>query len=175
MAAPFEELRRGGRELWFYSSPTVQAGAYHRDHLWECWKARATGIGFWSYASASGIGNTWNHLGAKGPIYSPVYIDSTSVTDGKRWLAIIEGIQDYEYLRMLRDRVEELEAAERGSAAVNEAKELLNRLPDDVLRGDVTFDAGRLLVLDALSRLRGAPHPTRATRHAAPAIDQDQE
>lgn len=39
-----------------------------------------------------------------------MYIDSMSVTDGKHWLAIIEGIQDYECLRMLRDRVAELVA-----------------------------------------------------------------
>jgi hypothetical protein len=153
MAAAYEKLRQGGRDLWFYSSPTRQAGVYYRDHLWECWKARATGIGFWAYGDAGGIGNSWNQLGSTGPIFSPIYIDSTSATDSKGWLAIIEGIQDYEYLRILRDRAEAREAAGTDAAAVKKAKALLETLPDEVLAGNLPFDEARQRVLDALVRL----------------------
>jgi len=153
MAAALEELRSDGRELWFYSSPVREAGVYYRDHLWECWKAKATGIGFWAYGDAGGIVNSWNQLGSTTAIFSPVYIDSNSVTDSKGWLAIIEGIQDYEYLRMLRDRVKELEATGEDAPPVRDAKSLLATLPGEVLAGDVSFDHGRLQILDALSRL----------------------
>lgn len=148
MADGFEELRKGGRELWLYSSPTLEADIYYRDHAWTCWKAKATGLGFWAYGDAGGRGNSWNQVGATGPIYTPVYIDSKSVTDGKHWLAIIEGIQDYEYLRLLRDRVEE--------TGDREAKKLIESLPDKVLEGEISFDEARENVLDALLSLAGS-------------------
>ena len=158
MSEFYEKMRQGDRELWFYSSPTQVAAAYHRDHVWELWKAQGTGIGFWSYASASGIGNTWNQIGARGPIYSPVFIDSRSVTDGKHWLAIIEGIQDYEYMRILRDRVKQMEADGKTNAALTQAKGLLKTLPNRVLASDISYDEARLAALDALLSL-GSSYP----------------
>ncbi len=158
----YDKLRRGGRELWFYDCgggpPVKDAIAYYRAPEWECWKAQATGIGFWAYGDAGGIANSWNQLGATRIIYSPVYIDSDSVTDGKHWLAIIEGIQDHEYLRMLNDRVAELKAGGNSSEALTQAEELLVTLPDQVIaaaeEGDLAAcDGGRAQVLDALVAL----------------------
>jgi hypothetical protein len=62
-----------------------------------------------------------------------------SVCDGKHWLAIIEGIQDYEYLRMLRDRLAELEKAGRRSPALDRARKLLATLPPEAIEA---ADAG---------------------------------
>jgi len=156
IAKLYDELRDGGRELWFYSGscPSVQTATSFRRHAWHCWIAKATGTGYWSYGDAGGTCNSWNQLGTDRTIYSPVYIDATSVTDGKHWLAIIEGIQDYEYLRMLRDRVEELVAAGHSTEAIDEASNLLTTLPAEVLAGAVTCEGGRLQTLNALSRLR---------------------
>lgn len=154
MVAALEKLRADGRELWLYSSPTRHAGVYYRDHLWECWKAKATGIGFWSYGDAGAIVNSWNQLGSTTAIFSPIYIDSNSVTDSKGWLAIIEGIQDYEYLRLLRNRVDELEAAGIKSPSIDEASSLLGSLPDSVLSGNTPFDEARLNILDTLLLLQ---------------------
>ncbi len=169
----YENLRRDGRELWFYScagGPSIQdALRYFRAQEWHCWKAGATGTAFWAYGDVGGW-PTWNQLGATRGIYSPVYVDSHSVTDGKHWLAIIEGIQDYEYLRMLQDRIDQLEAAGHASDALARAKELLATIPDQVIfdqnyspwhdlvaaeqsTSNVCDDA-RLQVLDALLLLR---------------------
>jgi len=159
----YENLRRAGHQLWFYDcsgGPSVlDALTYYRVQQWKCWKAQATGTAFWAYGDGGGIGNSWNQLGASRTIYSPVYIDSHSVTDGKHWLAIIEGIQDYEYLRMLRDEVNRLKAAGNTGEAVTEAERLLTTLPDKVIaatgQGDSNAcDKARLQVLDALLHLR---------------------
>ena len=159
----YDKLRRDGRQLWFYDCgggpPVKDAIGYYRAPEWECWKAQATGIGFWAYGDAGGIANSWNQLGATRIVYSPVYIDSDSVTDGKHWRAIIEGIQDYEYLRMLNDRVAELKAAGNTSEAFAQVEKLLATLPDQVLAGcaagdTAACDRGRGRVLDALLALK---------------------
>jgi hypothetical protein len=155
-AAFWEELRAGGRELWVYSDsdPSTKSARSFLVDGWNCWRANATGTGYWSYGDAGGFGNSWNQLAARGPIFSPVYIDSGSVTDSKVWLAINEGIQDYEYLRLLRDRVDELAAAGRADEALARAREMLTRLPAAVYQGDVSCEQGRLQVLEALLALR---------------------
>ena len=66
------------------------------------------------------------------------------------WLAIIEGIQDYEYLRMLRDRVD---ATNAGGAALEGARTLLATLPGPVAGAELHCEAARLRVLDALGSL----------------------
>ncbi len=150
----YESLRRGGRALWFYSAtdPSRSALVFRRQQ-WSVWKARGTGTGYWSYGDAGGIGNSWNQIGAKRMIYSPLYIDSHSVTDGKQWLAIIEGRQDYEYLHMLQDKVQQLGDAGQTSTALTRARQLLAVLPDEVIGGDLTCDQGRMRVLDTLLEL----------------------
>jgi len=85
-------------------------------------------------------------------------IDSKSVTDGKHWLAIFEGVQDYEYLLMLKDRLEELRRVGRQDETVAAAQKLLDELPDEVIAavkaGDIAAcDTGRLRVLDMLEAL----------------------
>ncbi len=158
----YEKLRRNGCELWFYScggGPTSNdAIAYYRAQQWECWRAKATGTAFWSYGDAGKARCSWNAFTAVGEIYAPVYIDSNSITDGKHWLAVIEGVRDFEYLRLLSARVSELKNAGQATRTAA-AEELLRDLPtsvvDAALNGDLdTCDAGRIEVLDALAALR---------------------
>ena len=52
-------------------------------------------------------------------------LDATSVTDGKQMEAIREGVEDYEYLRMLRDRIDELARKGAGAAVLDPARKLL--------------------------------------------------
>ena len=160
----YEKLRAGGRQLWLYNTAggpaSLDAIRSHRGQQWKLWPIKGTGTHFWSYADTGGSpGGSWNQFAAASEIYSKVYIDPTSVTDGKHWLAIVEGIQDYEYLRMLRDRVAQLEAAGRKSPALNSARELLKTLPVEAIEaadgGDIeAYDRARLQVLDALAALR---------------------
>jgi hypothetical protein len=119
---------------------------------------KGTGTGFWCYGPGGDGFTSWNTFAADTELYSPAYVGVDRVDDGKHWLAIIEGIQDYEYLRMLRDRIAELEPAGRQSPALDRARELLQALPAEALKaaaaGDLdAFDRARLKVLDAMLEL----------------------
>ena len=56
------------------------------------------------------------------------------VTD-KRMEAIREGVQDYEYLVMLRERVENSEAVGQKSPSLSKARSLLDSVCEQVLAG----------------------------------------
>ena len=158
----YQEMKGPTRQLWFYSCGggpmSGDAVGYYRAQQWRAWRAGATGTAFWAYCDAGGSPSSWNSFAARGEIYAPVYIDSDSATDSKHWLGIVEGVQDYEYLRMLRDRIEKLEANGGGDARVTAARKVLDTVPDDVIaaveEGDrAACDRGRLRVLDALVSL----------------------
>ncbi len=102
------DLVKGGkRKLWFYqcAGPLRELCpyAYNRLQAWYCWKYGAVGSGFWAYADSSRT--PWNVYKAPRHIYSPVYIGTERVVDGKHFEAIREGVEDYEYLSLLQDRV----------------------------------------------------------------------
>ncbi len=62
------------------------------------------------------------------------FLDADSVTAGKHMEALREGIQDYEYLRMLRDRIQELEQQAKSAAVIDAAKNLLDSAARRVTR-----------------------------------------
>ena len=121
------ELRRKGVELWFYqcSGPArlLDPYYYHRLLAWHCFKHGAVGMGFWAYAD-NGWSYIWNEHTARRTIYSPVYIGEDFVVTGKHWEAVREGVEDYEYLRMLRDaarRTSDPDLARRAEKLLREA------------------------------------------------------
>ncbi len=159
----YEELRVEGRQLWFYNTAggpaSLDAIRNHRGQQWKLWPVHGTGTHYWSYGDVGGSPNgSWNHFAATGEIYAKVYLDANSVTDGKHWLAIIEGIQDYEYLQILHDRIAALEAAKERGPELERARRLLQTLPEQAIEaadsGDIeAYDRARLTVLDMLRRL----------------------
>ncbi|MGB2823183.1 MAG: hypothetical protein WBF17_19520, partial [Phycisphaerae bacterium] len=98
-------------------------------------------------------------------------LDDTTVTRGKHMEAVREGVQDYEYLRMLRDRTAALAAkdpadprleparkqlataAERVTACMTDPGQINWSRPKD--RG--TADRVRVEILEALTNLPAAP------------------
>jgi hypothetical protein len=159
----YQELRDKGKQLWLYMTdggPASLSVSAHRSLQWKLWESKGTGTHFWSYADVGGSpGGSWNQFAAVGEIFSKVYIDGTSVTDGKHWLAIVEGIQDYEYLKMLHDRIAKPEATGHKSQDLDSARKLLDTLPAKAIKaaekGDIeAYDRARLCVLDALLALR---------------------
>jgi hypothetical protein len=80
----------------------------------------------------------WNEYPAKGNgPYCPIYLDDTSVTPAKYMEAIREGVQDYEYLVMLRERIAQLERRARPvPAMLPRAKALLAGACERVLKGE---------------------------------------
>jgi hypothetical protein len=160
-----------GRTLWFYScsgpARSFDPFSYYLLQEWHCFKVGATGSGFWSFTDTSKV-SVWNEYLAAGPgPYCPMYLDETSVTSAKWMEAIREGVQDYEYLAMLRDRIAALRAEGKGQRQdVKGAADLLATAADRVLAGEngpnwrwdeikdrSVADRVRLEVLDFLEKL----------------------
>lgn len=124
----FVRQREGGRELAFYSckGPTrlLDPYAYYRLQAWSCWLYGAKASYFWAFGDAGG-GSSWNEYAAPRAAYVPFFLDATSVTPGKHMEALREGVEDYEYLVMLRDRIAEAERAGVKSKALENAKRIL--------------------------------------------------
>lgn len=164
--------REAGRTLWFYScsgpGKLLDPYAYHRMQHWFCWKYDAKGSCFWAFGDSNGA-SSWNEYLTHRGAYTPVFLDDHSVTPGKHMEAIREGMEDYEYLRMLRDRVTELEQEGAEGELLDEARKLLTSAADRVTgcmtesprimwqtsKDRSVADTVRLEILEMLTRLKG--------------------
>jgi len=141
---PYHDLclsqREGGRELGFYScsgpARTFDPYSYYLLQQWHIFAIGGRWAGFWCFADAGGV-SCWNEYPAttRGP-YCPIYLDDTSVTAAKYMEAIREGVQDYEHLVMLRDRIAALEKAKPPHPKLAAAKALLAGACNRVLQAD---------------------------------------
>ena len=126
---------KAGKELWFYScngpGKLLDPYSYHRMQQWFCWKYDAKGSCFWSFADSRGP-SSWNEYISTAGAFTPVFLDKDSVTCGKHMEAIREGMEDYEYLRMLRDRIDELVKKNVQGKVIDSAKKLLGSATDRV-------------------------------------------
>ncbi len=124
----FVKQREAGKELWFYtcSGPgrLLDPYACHRMQQWFCWKYGAKGSCFWAFGDSSDA-SSWNEYISRSGAFTPLFLDARTVTQGKHMEAIREGMEDYEYLRMLRDRVAELQSKGAKGDAVVAAEALL--------------------------------------------------
>jgi len=120
--------KKAGRRLWLYScsgpGKLLDPYAYHRLQAWSCWKRGAEGMGFWAFGDSNGS-SSWNEYGCTVGAYTPLFLDGKTVTPGKHMEAVREGVQDYEYLALLAERVSQLEKAQPGHPALSDAKALL--------------------------------------------------
>jgi hypothetical protein len=131
----YVKQRQAGRILWFYScsgpGKLLDPYSYHRMQHWFCWKYQAQGSGFWAFGDSNGA-PSWNEYLSNVGAYTPLFLDKDSVIGGKHMEAIREGIEDYEYLRMLRDRIVEVQAKGAKGKVVDSAKRLLDTAADRV-------------------------------------------
>ena len=125
----FFHQRERGTELAFYScngpSTALDPYTYYLLQAWSCWQYGAKSSYFWALGDAGG-GSSWNEYAAKSTTYVPFFIDAQSVTPGKQMEALREGVEDYEYLVMLRDKVAKAENTGFKGLSLNNAKRLLN-------------------------------------------------
>ena len=162
-------------QLWFYmcSGPAHMFNtAYHRLQPWYCFEHGAVGSLFWSYGDA-GKGDNWNEYWAVGGCsYTPLYIGPDSITNSKHWEAVRAGILDYQYLKILKDRVAELKKSGAQNSNLAEAEQVSQTIAASVIskthekfKGDeegaplnedvVGFaEEARLKVLDMLKKLQ---------------------
>ena len=103
----FQARRAAGQEFWVYqcSGPnrTYSPTRYFRQQAWHAFEHGATGMGFWSFADLGSAKSSWNEYLAAWHSYVPAFLSEDDATDSVQWQAVREGVQDYEYLSLLRD------------------------------------------------------------------------
>jgi hypothetical protein len=164
----YDQYRKKGKIMGFYAcaqNPSEgEAIRYFRLQQVACWKisggAPESWAGYWAFCDMRGV-KPWNQLAGSDleRNWCQAYLDTKGATDGKHWLAIFEGVNDYEYFLTLKNRIAELEKAGQTSEALTAAKKVLAEVPEEIIAGvrekdDVNaIDAGRLKVLSALISL----------------------
>ncbi|MEI8012286.1 MAG: LamG-like jellyroll fold domain-containing protein [Candidatus Omnitrophota bacterium] len=127
--------RDNGHELRFYSAsaPTrlLDPYSYNMLEAWFSWKYGAKGEGFWSFTDG-GTGWGWNEYPSFSN-YTASFVFPTDVIDGKHMEATREGVEDYEYMRILNDRVVALEKSGHSALILKTARTLLDTAADRVI------------------------------------------
>jgi hypothetical protein len=139
----FLEQRDKGVTLEFYScrgpARLLDPYAYYRMQAWSCWQYHAIATNFWAWGDNAGV-SSWNEYLAPRTAYTPFFIDATSITAGKHMEAVREGIEDYEYLLMLKQALASAEKEKRHHETVRQVRDLLTEIPGRVLN-PATLDA----------------------------------
>lgn len=132
-----------GKELWLYScngpSRTFDPISYYRVQAWRAWSLGAKGSFFWAFGCGGGIGDSWRPFDQPGTEYSPFFVSPDDAMSAKQSMAIMEGVEDYEYLAMLADKIADMKAAGKDASAM---ERLLSEAPQRVI-GDKGFCAVR--------------------------------
>ncbi len=166
-----QELRGSARSVEIYNADgptrTMDPYTYYRLQAWQSFAIGGTGSSFWAFADSGGA-SSWNELTATATAFTPLFIDSNSVTPGKHMEAMVEGAHDFEVLSLLRDAAD---VAAAGPAA-DRARAVLrggvvrvlgaagtgsSRWTDAKERG--TADEVRAEASDALAALTGEGAP----------------
>jgi hypothetical protein len=169
----FGGRRERGATLEFYSCSgpvrLLDPYSYHRLQAWTCWEYGAAASYFWAFGDTGGA-SCWNEYATERSSYAPLFLDADSVTAGKHLEACREGIEDYEYLSMLKKAVEDASARGANGKALDRARRLLADAPRRVNASSKTpsfrwhnenvdrdaADRVRIEILTALTSLAGA-------------------
>lgn len=140
----FDFYKKQGRELAIYEcygapGHLYDPYSYFRLQAWMTWKLGGTAMFFWNFSetsTADGFMDSWN-TGLNQWYYTPLFLSPTSVTSSIQMEAIREGIEDFEYLKLLEAAIAKARQAGSASPALAKAEQLLLTAPDKVLGGDV--------------------------------------
>jgi hypothetical protein len=137
-----------GKEVWMYDAAgrakTLSCLGLYRWRFWNAWNQGFTGVGWWCYAHHGA--DRWDGPNDTGDFFATVYDGpGDTVIPSKRWEVAREGIEDYEYLWLLREAIREAEERGVTGAQLQKAKQLLAELPMEMER--VLHQAGRRLPL----------------------------
>jgi len=166
--------RSRGKELYLNNSPggmdstrLLDPYYYHLLLAWHCWKHGATMMSTWDYWNTRAR-SAWNEIGLEEPSYGLVYTTDNSITGGKHFEAIREGIEDYEYLAMLKDKTEEAKKTGKKPETVEKAETFLRNVPKQVAdqydrskrlwnveKDRAAADAARHRILELMKELAG--------------------
>jgi len=168
----FAEQRERGISLEFYScsgpARLLDPYSYYRLQAWDCWQHGAEATYFWALADTGGA-SSWNEYTTKHNAYTPLFLDDTSVTAGKRLEVCREAVEDYEYFVMLAQAIADAPGRGVDDAVIARARGLLAELPAQVLEAGKTSgfrwvddldrtlaDQARVAMLDAMVELSGS-------------------
>ena len=124
--------REYGKEVWNYDArgraKTLSSLGHYRWWLWNAWNLDLTGAGWFTYA-LHGNAERWDGPNDTGDLFCTVYEGANAVVSSKRWEVTREGIEDYEYLYLLREAIRGAEARGVPADKLAQAKALLTELP----------------------------------------------
>ncbi len=136
--------------LWTYDcngpGQTLSPDTYYRRISWCAFNQGATGAGFWVYAPTI---NPWYRNDSK-ESYALIYYAKDAPSDitraeeiipSRRWEAVREGSEDFEYLYQLQKTINEAQNAGVNKAPITRAEQTLKTVVNDVLTK--TSDQGR--------------------------------
>jgi len=110
----YRKQQAAGKTLWLYScsgpAKLLDPVTYHRAQAWLAFQMGAEGSFYWAFGCGGGIGDSWHAYAQAYSEYSPYFVSPDGVMEGKHSEAIREGVQDYDYLRMLRDALGQVKA-----------------------------------------------------------------
>lgn len=107
----YNGLVQKGKKLWFYQTSgythMISPTAYFNMPAWTAFQTGATGIEFWTGGDPQCGTDAWNAYSEIHCVpYDPWFLDKTEAVNTLQWDAVREGVEDYEYLSMLRSRIE---------------------------------------------------------------------
>jgi hypothetical protein len=158
--------RQYATEIWYYDAPgrakTLATLGHYRRWIWHAWNQGFTGAGWWVFAHHADA-DRWDGPNSTGNFYATAYDSPHGVVTSRRWEATREGIEDYEYLYMLREAIRDAEARGVAPHRLAAPKKLLDEMP--LLMEEALRATGRRLHLSPDS----VPAYEEATRalHAA--------
>jgi hypothetical protein len=129
----FEGRRAAGQRLWMYQTTgparLLDPTTYYRLAGWYAFRARAEGSAFWAFGDTGGAETSWNDYATTNMSDAPAFIGRRDVTDSVHWQAVREGVEDYEYLAMVKDAVTQTLDLGRKASALALVAEALAEVP----------------------------------------------
>jgi hypothetical protein len=138
LPAHLSQIKGFGKTTWTYESygseKSASPSGYYRKLPWLAFKRNLTGAGFWVY-SDQGVINPWDDFAKPrsyyGVIYSsagsPVSTNGENIIPSRRWEAWREGVEDYQYLYELQQKINSIKTSDSPKAAV------LQKTLDDIV------------------------------------------
>ena len=122
---PFKDFymkyKEAGKKMALYScsgpARLLDPVRYHRAQMWRAFEFDAFICGYWAFGCGGGIGDSWHAYKQRGTEYSPYFVSQTDTMPAKQSAGVQEGMQDFEILCMLRDRIAEFKKAGKDVAA----------------------------------------------------------
>ncbi len=136
-----EHTTSGGETWWYvdewpprpYANFFVDFAAIeHRTLFWQTWALGIRGLQYWNINYAAPGDDPYQGLVDATPVNGNgylVYPGSDGPVSSIRWETIRDGIEDYDYLVMVRARIAELEKRGGNAALLQRAKDVLNLGP----------------------------------------------